>query len=143
MHESLVEWWNSISLRTKITGVTVLLLTFGLLVTGLGTMTVMRNFLFEEVDSQITQAASRLPDSFRLSDGPTIWGGSSMAPTDYVLAVLDGDGKVIDANAEWKGAAAPPDVRQITLAYTSEHAGVPFTVRNDDHTSEWRVVAIP
>ncbi len=135
-----MEWWNSISLRTKITGVTVLLLTFGLLVTGLGTMTVMRNFLFDEVDGQITTAAERLPDSFRVSD-EDIW-GDTFAPTDYILAVVDADGRVIEANTPWRTAAEPPDVSDVTLAFTNENEGKPFTVRNADHTSEWRVVSI-
>ncbi len=135
-----MEWWNSISLRTKITGVTVLLLTFGLLVTGLGTMTVMRNFLFDEVDSQIVAAAKSLPESFQVEDDD-IW-GNTPAPTDYVLAVVDSDGRVISANEQWGGAEAPPDVSDINLAFTNEHEFTPFTVRNDDHTSEWRVVTI-
>ena len=37
MHE-IVEWWNRVALRTKITGVTVLLLTAGLVIAGVGTM---------------------------------------------------------------------------------------------------------
>jgi two-component system OmpR family sensor kinase len=143
VHESLVEWWNSISLRTKITGVTVLLLTFGLLVTGLGTMTVMRNFLFDEVDGQIAAAAQNMAHEFDSVDDADIWSRSSVAPTDYVLAVVDADGKVIEANAQWRGAADPPDVSDITLAFTAEHDGRPFTVRNSDHTSEWRVAALP
>ena len=136
-----MEWWNSISLRTKITGVTVLLLTFGLLVTGLGTMTVMRNFLFDEVDSQIVAAANGLPRSFEIDD-EDIWGGSTLAPTDYILAVVDADGRVVEANAQWRSAADPPDVSEVTLAFTNEAQRSPFTLRNEDHTSEWRVVSI-
>ena len=34
MQSSLAEWWNAISLRTKITGVTVLVLTLGLSLAG-------------------------------------------------------------------------------------------------------------
>ena len=41
MHAAFDRWWNGISLRAKITGVTVLLLTFGLTVAGAGTMTVL------------------------------------------------------------------------------------------------------
>jgi hypothetical protein len=44
---ALTDWWNRISLRTKITGVTVLLLTMGLLVAGVGTMTVLKNYLLD------------------------------------------------------------------------------------------------
>ena len=47
MHEILTARWNSVSLRTKITGVTVLLVTLGLLVAGVGTSTVLRNYLLE------------------------------------------------------------------------------------------------
>ena len=39
MHQTISERWNRISLRTKITGVTVLMLTLGLLVSGIGTVT--------------------------------------------------------------------------------------------------------
>ena len=138
-----MEWWSSISLRTKITGVTVLLLTFGLLVTGLGTMTVMHNFLFDEVDSQIRAAANGLPETFSISDESTLWGGGTGTPTDYVLAAVDRSGDVIDANEQWRAAEDAPDTSAITRAFTLEHRGVPFTVRNEDHTSEWRVLAIP
>jgi two-component system OmpR family sensor kinase len=141
VHESLVEWWNSISLRTKITGVTVLLLTFGLLVTGLGTMTVMRNFLFDEVDSQIREAAGRL-DTLRVDDNAAAW-GSGIVPTDYILGLVSSSGRLVDANGQWKRADDPPDVSGITRTFTQQHAGVPFTVRNSAHTSEWRVVALP
>ncbi len=63
-----MEWWGGISLRTKITGVTVLLLTFGLLITGVGTLSVMRNFLFDEVDSQVTEAAAADAEQLRGRD---------------------------------------------------------------------------
>ena len=53
MHASLAEWWNGISLRTRITGVTVLIMTIGLVVSGFGTMTVLRDYLVHDVDSQI------------------------------------------------------------------------------------------
>ncbi len=49
MHEQLTEWWNGISLRGKITGVTVLLLTLGLLVAGVGTMSFLRSYLLNQV----------------------------------------------------------------------------------------------
>jgi two-component system OmpR family sensor kinase len=57
VHEQLSGWWGGVSLRTKITGVTVLLVTLGLLVAGVGTMTVLRNYLLTQVDSNINVAA--------------------------------------------------------------------------------------
>ena len=57
MHDQATQWWSGVSLRTKITGVTVLLLTIGLLVAGVGTMTVLRGYLLDEVDRKISEAA--------------------------------------------------------------------------------------
>jgi len=137
VHESLVEWWSSISLRTKITGVTVLLLTFGLLVTGLGTMTVMRNFLYAEVDNQVVDAAHQLVGS--MSDGGL---DTSTAPTDYVIGVVDADGDLAAANTNWLQADSRPDVSGIDLDFTDTQSGDPFTLRNAERTEEWRAVSI-
>ena len=60
MHAAFDRWWNGISLRAKITGVTVLLLTFGLTVAGAGTMTVLRTYLLEQTDQQIAAAYDKL-----------------------------------------------------------------------------------
>jgi two-component system OmpR family sensor kinase len=58
MQSSVLDKWNAISLRTKITGVTVLVLTFGLLVSGVGTMTMLKPVLRTQLDNQL-QAASQ------------------------------------------------------------------------------------
>ena len=42
--------WNAISLRTKVTSVTVLLLTLGLLVSGIGTMAMLKPALIGQLD---------------------------------------------------------------------------------------------
>jgi len=57
MQDQVAGWWSSVSLRTKITGVTVLLVTLGLLVAGVGTMTVLRNYLLDDVDKRIVISA--------------------------------------------------------------------------------------
>ena len=56
MQSSLAEWWNAISLRTKITAVTVLVMTVGLVLSGFGTMTVLRNYLITDADTQMSPA---------------------------------------------------------------------------------------
>lgn len=136
----MVEWWSSISLRTKITSVTVLLLTFGLLITGVGTLSVMRNFLFDEVDSQVTEAAAQLPSTFVVD---TIGEDGSGLPNTYLVAAVDSYGRVVEANSTWQDAAVVPDVSHITLGWAVSHSDTIFTIRNTDRTSEWRGVAIP
>ncbi|MGC7960558.1 hypothetical protein, partial [Salmonella enterica] len=57
MHSRLLDRWNAISLRTKITGVTVLMLTLGLLVTGIGTMSMLKPVLLDQLDAQLSAAS--------------------------------------------------------------------------------------
>ncbi|MBT2498121.1 HAMP domain-containing histidine kinase [Agromyces sp. ISL-38] len=54
----ILERWNRISLRTKITGVTVLMLTLGLLVSGIGTAAMLRSYVEEQMSSKLTALAS-------------------------------------------------------------------------------------
>jgi two-component system OmpR family sensor kinase len=49
MHQTISERWNRISLRTKITGVTVLMLTLGLLVSGIGTAAMLRGYVEQQM----------------------------------------------------------------------------------------------
>src|SRR6478752_4930363 len=58
MPESLSERWNRISLRTKITGVTVLMLTLGLLVSGIGTAAMLRSYVEDQMESKLQSIAT-------------------------------------------------------------------------------------
>jgi len=61
MHARLSQWWNEISIRTKITGITVTLVTLGLLVAGLGTMTVLSTYLYGQVDPSTSRRPAPRP----------------------------------------------------------------------------------
>jgi two-component system, OmpR family, sensor kinase len=52
------ERWNRISLRTKITGGTVLMLTLGLLVSGIGTAAMLRSYVEDQMESKLDAIAS-------------------------------------------------------------------------------------
>ena len=58
MHQTISERWNRISLRTKITGVTVLMLTVGLLVSGIGTAAMLRSYVEDQTASKLDTIAS-------------------------------------------------------------------------------------
>ena len=58
MHQTISERWNRISLRTKITGVTVLMLTLGLLVSGIGTAAMLRSYVEEQTKGKLEAIAS-------------------------------------------------------------------------------------
>lgn len=56
--DSLTHWWRRISLRTKVTGVTVFVLALGLFLAGLGTVPWFRQSLENNLDQQLTDLAS-------------------------------------------------------------------------------------
>ncbi|WP_022900743.1 HAMP domain-containing sensor histidine kinase [Humibacter albus] len=88
--------WNSISLRTKITGVTVLVLTFGLLVAGLGTMLLFKPVLISLFDQQLESIAAQpdsinaiLPGQADTSTGPVLGQGTTAS---YYVVLYGADG---------------------------------------------------
>src|SRR5690606_1796489 len=93
LHASFDRWWNGISLRTKITGVTVLLLTFGLAVAGMGTMTVLRTYLIEQRDAAVAAWFQQVQgmDATQLAECTVRYNG-------YLVAVVDSSGAEICTN---------------------------------------------
>jgi two-component system OmpR family sensor kinase len=100
MRATVGEWWNGISLRAKITGVTVLVLTLGLVVSGFGTMTVLRSYLIHEADSQITQTLKTVTVATATND-------QDATATQFVVAHLRADGSTIQTNPAWDRYAPP------------------------------------
>lgn len=137
----LAAWWNRVSLRTKITGVTVLLLTTGLLVAGFGTMAVLRVFLQDEVDTKIATAGSNLDGTIQFmgtAEAPQC--SVSTLPNDYYLGVLFHNGSLMCNN---RVADDPrPDLSTLTLGVVAASDGA-LTVPSTAPGGTWRVVAYP
>ncbi|MCS5714709.1 ATP-binding protein [Herbiconiux sp. CPCC 205716] len=140
MH-AILRQWNSISLRTKITGVTVLMLTFGLVVSGVGTMVVLRTYLLQQVDSQLDQASAD-PSPFL---GPNASSASfniqdiTSAPDDYFVGLLDSSGNLIVSNWADRDSGTMP-AALVDLDTANQLGGKVFTVDSVDHTAEWHAV---
>ncbi|MFT4123581.1 MAG: ATP-binding protein [Microbacteriaceae bacterium] len=131
MHGKLfVERWNTISLRTKVTGVSVLLLTIGLLVAGLGSMSVLRGFLVQNIDQRLASARTAITSQqYTLTSDGCIPG--SEVPTDYTLSFYDEDGEFLCSTSD-----SGPDIARVTLAFAEAHS-TPFTVTTG--SQQWRV----
>ena len=138
MHVKLMGWWSGVSLRTKITGVTVLLVTLGLLVAGVGTMTVLRTYLLADADTKMTKYAQAVP-------GYTKTGAKTcdVLPgiNDYYLAVLDTNGNELCNNRALTHST--PNMPPMPFNTVIKVGGVPFTVWDKEHDDQWRVVAVP
>ena len=138
MHDNLTAWWSSVSLRTKITGVTVLLVTLGLLVAGVGTMTVLRTYLLADADAKMSKFAQAVP-------GYTKTGATTcdVLPglNDYYLAVLDTNGGQLCNNGALAHSA--PNLPPMPFNTVIKFGGTPFTVWDKSHDNQWRIVAVP
>jgi two-component system OmpR family sensor kinase len=141
MQENIPDAWSRISLRTKVTGVTVLLLTMGLLVAGVGTAAVLRDYLLQQTDDKITAAADDL-------DGRIQYAGTardpqcsvSRLPNDLYFAVLNHDGSM-RCNSREEDAARPV-LDGLTIAVAHEQTGA-FTLPSTAIGGQWRVIAYP
>lgn len=143
MHEQLTQWWEGISLRSKITGVTVLVVTVGLLVVGMGTLTVLQQTLLGEVDRQLEQAAAELPqapDQLSIGDFDDFSGltGSVFSSPFYFGAVGERGQTLVD-NVDASQAKQAPDVSRLTFDYVQSRYGEGITLTSEDRTTQWRV----
>ncbi|WP_437582424.1 sensor histidine kinase [Paramicrobacterium sp. CJ85] len=96
MHKAVSDWWNSITLRTKITSVTVIVLTFGLLVTGAGTVIILKQALIEQAKAELVAFATG--DIGRYID--TLDDGTRRVreTNEYYIALYNADGTLLDHN---------------------------------------------
>ncbi len=138
MHEQISQWWNGVSLRTKITGVTVLLVTMGLLVAGVGTMTALRTYLLDEVDHKVAATADGL-GTITIT-GTSTCVEASYPTSNYFLAILNSDGEVLCTNVS--PGAPRPMINGMDLSSVAILNGRATTITDSTHTQQWRVVAL-
>ncbi|KQV26223.1 cell wall metabolism sensor histidine kinase WalK [Yonghaparkia sp. Root332] len=143
MHEQLSQWWEGISLRSKITGVTVLVVTVGLLVVGMGTLTVLQQTLVGEVDRQLRQAATELPqapDQLSIDDFDDFSDlTGSVFSSPFYFAAVDADGDVLVDNVDASQLRQAPDVSRLTFDTIDGRYGEGVTVASADRTAQWRL----
>lgn len=142
--DAVTRWWRGISLRAKVTGVTVALLVVGLAAAGIGTMAFLRNALIVSLDDQLrqiapTDVASKLIDISVGEDGePTFEVKQDAAPTDYYVALYAPDGSL----EVWAGgsdsARVPEFPETITPAWAQIQGVEPFSIPSQDGGSGFR-----
>jgi two-component system OmpR family sensor kinase len=142
MHRSLLAAWNAVSLRTKITGVTVLVLTFGLLLTGIGTTLLFKPVLISQLDQQL-EAASTSSSINAMLDSES-QGNDQVSPdgesSTYFLAIYDADGKLLGYNWRSKASSLRPAVSTSLSSELAKacHAGDSFNLASNDGTVQYR-----
>jgi two-component system OmpR family sensor kinase len=141
MHVALMDRWSRISLRSKITGVTVLMLTLGLLVSGVGTMVILRNYVVQQVDASLqTEAQTLLTDYLTnpLNDG------STKVDSDYFVAVYDQNGVLKDRTWRDRARSSLPEVTMpLDLQSVINREGAVQKLSAADGDTEFHAVAVP
>ncbi|WP_271192628.1 sensor histidine kinase, partial [Agromyces luteolus] len=122
MHQTLADRWSRISLRTKITGVTVLMLTLGLLVSGIGTAAMLRSYVESQLEAKLESiASSRITEYLTRGDGGSSGSDGAFdfnASDDVFVAIYDANtGTFLDHNWGTREPGAFPLIpKQLTQA---------------------------
>jgi len=93
----LSKLWGRISLRTRLTALSVSIVAVLLGVSLFGTVAVLRTYLQQNTDRQITQAALKLANEDPLTVNERINAGEVTVPPlpgDYYIAFLDPQGRI-------------------------------------------------
>jgi two-component system OmpR family sensor kinase len=140
MHERLSRWWAERSLRTKITGVMVAVVTAGLMVIGIGTVISIERYLITDIDAKIADAADTLPDVLSANDFNSFdrvaQGGLS---SEFFLAAVSASGTTLASNLADGHGDWGPDVTRLGLGAVSD-ARTPLTVDSLNGDTTWRVM---
>lgn len=140
--DAVTGWWRRISLRAKVTGVTVAVLALGLVVAGIGTVPILRNAMVGNIDAQLPAlASSDLAGRFfdvTTVDGELVFTSSDSAPrsTDYFFALYGADGSLLRQAGGSPDAPAPlfPDRFSLQKAYASADQ-TPIPLEGENGTS--------
>lgn len=142
MLAGLHERWNAISLRTKVTSVTVLLLTLGLLVSGIGTMAMLKPALIGQLDSQLQAVSADLSKVIDTQSKTMMM--SSGAPSDYFYAVYDATGALIQQNWTDKASSVRPYIPEgPTVVETTSLNGQVFGIRSGNDRILYHAISMP
>lgn len=130
--DAVTSWWRRISLRAKVTGVTVGVLALGLLIAGLGTVPILRTALVTNIETQLPALVSSgdLIDRYfdtTMVDGDPVYTRKPEQPRDFFFAIYDSEG-VLQATAGNSSAEAPEfrEVFPLAEAKSSEDTVMPL-----------------
>jgi two-component system OmpR family sensor kinase len=145
--------WSRISLRTRLTVISVGVITMLLGVSLLGTVSLLKTYLQQNTDSLLIKTAIILAqeDPIIISEKLATNDISlPPLPSDYYIALLDPNGEIylgFSSAPELKNPV--PNLEQFNVVSVVATHGTPFTAElkfkksTDDKSHPWRLVALP
>lgn len=155
MPSRLAKAWELVSLRSKLTGLLVALIGILLMVSSLGTVSLLRAYLQQNTDSLLTSTATILSQENPLEIESKLLNKSltlPRLPSDYLIAILDAEGnQIFRITATDSSANELPNLSVLSLPVAAATGGVPFDLDKQgalgevtiDERDSWRVVAQP
>ena len=152
MKETLAALNERISLRTKLTTMSVALIGLLLAVSSMGTMALLRTYLQQNTDTLLTSTAATLSNEdpllleVRLATHEVTL---PRLPSDYYIAYLDSTGNLlIGLVSSANGKNDVPNLSGLSLPYVKATGGMPFEIEvnskyADKRLGNWRMVALP
>jgi two-component system OmpR family sensor kinase len=153
LKQSATGVWERISLRSKLTALSVALIGLLLLVSSVGTMALLRTYLQQSQDSVLTSTATVLShEDPALVEARLATRQLALPnlPTDYYIAYLDPNGVLILGLASGSNSTNKlPNLTSFDIPSVAATNGLPFEVdlngafAPENNGPGWRIVAVP
>ena len=142
--------WERISLRAKLTALSVGLIGLLLMVSSAGTVALLSTYLQRNTDTLLVATAQSLRDANPLRLEQEVSNGTlslPSLPSDYYIAILDGAGNQFLGliSSAGRGRTAP-NFSTLTSQVVADTNGLPFEVEVENPgglDTTWRIVAFP
>ena len=142
--------WESVSLRAKLTAMSVSIIGLLILVSSYGTMTMMRNYLQQNTDVQLASTAQSLMHenpAFLEARLSTQQVQLPRLPNDYYIAFLDDKTNLIlGLVSSTRSTQDTPDLHALTPSFVMSKHGQAFDLSSKTTSGSfrtWRVIAAP
>ena len=141
MRARLTRLLGRMSLAGRITSLIVIVMTFGLLLAGIGTLSIIRDAQLADIDRELDQAMRAFTnEEITQSDSPEQCDLAQRMPNTYYLGVADASGQVLCDNK--LPGPTNPDLSGVTLGTIAEQEGG-FTLISIDGQTRWRTLVSP
>ncbi len=141
--------WEQISLRAKLTTLSMAVIGVLLLVSSLGTISLLRTYLQQNIDTLLVTTASTLDheDPANLEERlATRQLELPRLPSDYYIAYLDTSGNLlIGLVSSTRANQDVPNLSGFSSSYVLANNGMPFesSIHSKFGWKTWRIIAVP
>ena len=150
MKNRVLAAWERISLRAKLTTLSVGLIGLLLSVSSAGTVALLSTYLQQNTDNLLVATANQLREENPLRIEIRVATGDltlPALPSDYYIAILDADGnQFLGLVSSTGGNRTVPNLSSLDIEAVMETGGVPFDAEVEDPNGpdrDWRMIAQP